>query len=391
MAMIEVRHLCKTFAPHAARGHQAVHALQNVSFAVQEREFYVLLGPSGSGKTTTLRAIAGLEEPDKGEIVIDGRLVFSPAKGLIVPPEERPIAMVFQSYALWPHLNVYDNVAFPLRHGIRRVPNTEVKRRVDNILDLLQLVPQARRAISTLSGGQQQRVALARALALEPAVLLMDEPLSNLDARLRAELRLELKKLTQSLGITTVYVTHDQVEAMMMGDRLAVMHQGRLLQEGTPWEVYQQPDHLFVARFLGEMNLLEGVVETLDGDRVVVATAVGQLTARARGSLVAGDRGTVVVRHENVGIVQQMSQNSIRAVISGRHFLGESVLYEATVAGALVRFKRPPTDPLTLGSEVLLQFPPEHTIVFPEAESLSSTSAALRTESQPSPGEVFSA
>src|SRR5260370_10534720 len=211
-----------------------VRALDDVSFAVREREFYVLLGPSGSGKTTTLRAIAGLDQPDSGRIAINGRVVFASENGIGIPPEERPIAMVFQSYALWPHMDVHDNIAFPLRRGIRRVPQEEAARRVGRVVELLRLKSELHRPVSTLSGGQQQRVALARALALEPAGVLVDEPRSDLEARLRARLRVELKEITRSIGITTVYVTHDQTEPLLMADRLPVMDPAPLLQEGAP-------------------------------------------------------------------------------------------------------------------------------------------------------------
>jgi ABC-type Fe3+/spermidine/putrescine transport system ATPase subunit len=341
-----------------------VRALNDVSFSVPEGEFYVLLGPSGSGKTTTLRAIAGLDQPDSGQIAIDGRLVFAPENAIRVPPEERPIAMVFQSYALWPHMDVHDNIAFPLRRGIRRVSKDEMARRVGRVVELLRLKTQLHRPVSTLSGGQQQRVALARALALEPAVLLMDEPLSNLDARLRAELRLELKEIARSIGITTVYVTHDQTEAMVMGDRIAVMAHGRILQEGTPWTLYQQPAALFVAEFLGEMNFISGQIEPGDGGCALVATGVGPLnlvrspTTPTQGSVVLG------FRPEDAVLTRAPGENVIRARVTARHYLGDAFLYQARSGEISFDIRRPKAEQLELGAEIFVHLPRAACIAF---------------------------
>src|SRR6266581_507804 len=253
MARVALRHLTKGF------GSGAKPVLQDLSLEVSEGELLVLLGPSGCGKTTALRCIAGLESPDAGEILIGGRDVTH------LPPAERDVAMVFQNYALYPHLTARQNIAFPLE--MRRLPRPEVARRVEETAGRLGLGALLDRRPAQLSGGQRQRVALGRAIVRAPQVFLFDEPLSNLDARLRVEMRAELLKLHRALRATMVYVTHDQVEAMTMGQRIAVLHEGRLRQLGSPAEIYQRPADVFVARFLGNpgMNILAGVAEVKKG------------------------------------------------------------------------------------------------------------------------------
>ncbi|RLF91802.1 glycerol-3-phosphate ABC transporter ATP-binding protein [Thermococci archaeon] len=239
-------------------------AVKNLNLKIKDGEFMVLLGPSGCGKTTTLRMIAGLEEPTRGRIYIGDRLVADPEGGVFVPPKDRDVAMVFQSYALYPHMSVYDNIAFPLK--IRKVPKQEIDQRVREVAELLGLTDLLKRKPRELSGGQRQRVALGRAIIRRPQVFLMDEPLSNLDAKLRVKMRAELKKLQRQLGVTTIYVTHDQVEAMTMGDRIAVINAGVLQQVGSPDEVYNKPANVFVAGFIGSppMNFFN-VTITEDG------------------------------------------------------------------------------------------------------------------------------
>lgn len=244
---------------------QVVHG---VGFEVNEGEFLTLLGPSGCGKTTTLRCIAGLEQPTSGRIEIDGVVVSDPARQIRVASEERRIGMVFQSYAIWPHMTVFHNVAFPLQ--MRRMPKAEVRERVMRVLELLGLSGLADRSATMLSGGQQQRVALARALAPEPRLVLLDEPLSNLDAKLRERTRYELKRLQQQLGITTVYVTHDQEEALELSDRVVVMREGRVIQNDGPRGIYDQPADPFVAAFVGQANFISGRLQFgADGWRLV--------------------------------------------------------------------------------------------------------------------------
>lgn len=241
-----------------------VTAVRDMTLEVRDREFMILLGPSGCGKTTTLRMIAGLEEPTKGQIYIGDKLVADPESGVFVPPKNRDIAMVFQSYALYPHMTVYDNIAFPLK--LRKVPKQEIDQRVREVAEMLGLSELLHRKPRELSGGQRQRVALGRAIVRKPRVFLMDEPLSNLDAKLRVKMRAEIKKLQRQLGVTTIYVTHDQVEAMTMGDRIAVMNSGVLQQVGTPEEVHDKPANTFVAGFIGSppMNFIDATI-TEDG------------------------------------------------------------------------------------------------------------------------------
>ncbi len=241
-----------------------VVAVKDMNLEVGDGEFVILLGPSGCGKTTTLRMISGLEEPSQGKIFIGDKLVADPEAGVFVPPKDRDIAMVFQSYALYPHMTVFDNIAFPLK--LRKVPKQEIEERVREVAELLGLTELLKRKPRELSGGQRQRVALGRAIVRKPQVFLMDEPLSNLDAKLRVKMRAELKKLQRQLGVTTIYVTHDQVEAMTMGDRVAIINYGELQQVGTPDEVYNKPANIFVGGFIGSppMNFLS-VSVTEDG------------------------------------------------------------------------------------------------------------------------------
>jgi iron(III) transport system ATP-binding protein len=250
----------------------AVTAVRDLSLAVADREFVTLLGPSGCGKTTLLRLLAGFMAPDAGEIRAGDRTLSTPAG--VVPPERRGMGMVFQSYAVWPHRTVYQNVAFGLE--VRRVPRAETRRRVSRMLELVNLAGLEQRYPSELSGGQQQRVALARSLVVEPGILLLDEPLSNLDAKLRERMRWELKELQRRTGITFVYVTHDQSEAMALSDRVAVMHQGELMQFGPPREVYARPASKTVADFMGLVNLVPARVARAAGERSVVTIAGGQ-------------------------------------------------------------------------------------------------------------------
>jgi len=236
-------------------------AIENLDLSVHSGEFLTILGPSGCGKTTTLRAIAGLEEPDDGEIQLGDRKVFSRREGIIIPPEKRGLGLIFQSYALWPHMTVARNITLALKE--QKLSASEVENRLTNALDMVQMGELRDRYPSELSGGQQQRVAVARLIALRPSILLMDEPLSNLDAKLRTEMRAGLKRLHRDLDATTVYVTHDQIEALTLSDRIIVMNEGRIMQESSPYEIYHHPANLFVAEFIGDprINLFRGKVE----------------------------------------------------------------------------------------------------------------------------------
>src|SRR5688572_31968536 len=247
---------------------QVVKAAQDVSFTIDEGRLFTLLGPSGCGKTTTLRSIAGLERPRAGEISVNGRVVYSSSKNIFVAPNRRGFGMVFQSYAIWPHMTVFQNAAFPLEVGDRKYTTTQVRDNVMRVLTAVQLDHLAEREATKLSGGQQQRLALARALVMEPALLLLDEPLSNLDAKLREKMRFELKRLQRELRITTIYVTHDQAEALALSHEIAVMHEGRIQQIGTPREIYERPASKFVADFVGNTNFIEGTVAAGTSRRV---------------------------------------------------------------------------------------------------------------------------
>jgi len=259
MGTVRAAGLVKTFG--------TVVAVNDLSFEAKAGEFLTLLGPSGCGKTTTLRLVAGLERPDRGEIQVGGRPLTSAASGLFVPPERRGMGMVFQSYAIWPHMTVFENVAFPLRE--LRVPRAELRERVMTILGTVGLGDLHARPAPMLSGGQQQRVALARALVSNPEVLLLDEPLSNLDARLREEMRFELREMQAKLGVTSIFVTHDQAEAMTLSDRIVVMNAGRIEQEGSPEDVYQRPSTRFVMDFLGRANHLPARIRRGDDGSLV--------------------------------------------------------------------------------------------------------------------------
>ena len=270
MAEIALKNITKTFG----HGDAAVNAVDDLTLTIKEREFFSLLGPSGCGKTTTLRMIAGFENPTKGEVIIGGTVMND------VPANRRRIGIVFQNYALFPHLTVFENCAFGLRAV--KTPAAEIKKRVDKVLSVVHLEETADRRPSQLSGGQQQRVAIARSLAIEPQILLFDEPLSNLDAKLRVEMRGELVRLQRELGITAVYVTHDQEEALAISDRIAVLNEGRLEQAGEPWELYEHPATRFVADFMGRANQLEVTVIEKTADGLRVRTAAGaELTAGA--------------------------------------------------------------------------------------------------------------
>ncbi len=290
---VEVRDLVKQF-PNPGGG--LVNAVDHVTLRIEDGEFFSLLGPSGCGKTTTLRILAGFERPTSGEIRIKGRLVNT------VPPYARPVNMVFQNYALFPHMTVFQNVAFGLE--MERLPKAEIARRVEQALALVRMSGMEARHPAQLSGGQQQRIALARALVKRPSVLLLDEPLGALDLKLRKQMQLELKALQQQVGITFVYVTHDQEEALTMSDRIAVMNQGKVLQIGPPAEIYERPNCRFVADFIGETNFVEGTLAGAGpGPNWVVVDVAGermQVVGLAQGELRAGQRVTVSVRPEKI-------------------------------------------------------------------------------------------
>jgi iron(III) transport system ATP-binding protein len=296
--MVELERLSKNFGSELA--------VNDISLSVAQGEFVTLLGPSGCGKTTTLRCIAGLERPDAGEIRIGGDVVASPANGVYLNPEDRNIGMVFQSYAVWPHMTVFDNVAYGLR--VRRAASDIVKKRTMQALELVGLAPLADRYATKLSGGQRQRVALARAIVYEPQVILFDEPLSNLDAKLREQMRVELVRLQREVGITSIYVTHDQTEALVMSDRVVVMDKGVIQQIGDPHDIYVRPANTFVANFIGAANLMEGTLLGRSGDICDIEIPLGQgraplrLKAIGADGAAAGQRTILSVRPEDITV-----------------------------------------------------------------------------------------
>ena len=359
--MLKVKNLAKTFVMEDGR----VEAVRDVSFEVPEGLFLTLLGPSGCGKTTTLRCVAGLETPDSGEIHIAERPVFLGARGVVVPTYKRGVGMVFQSYAIWPHLTVSENVAFPLVHGGFRVPRRQVKEKVRRALELVGLEALEHRPAPLLSGGQQQRVSLARALVYEPRLLLLDEPLSNLDAKLREEMRLELRELIDRLKISTLYVTHDQEEALVLSDRIAVMCDGQILQEGTPREIYRNPGHPFVANFVGNANIVDGHVEggKAESGGNVVRTAIGQLVCALAQNVATGDRVSIVFRPEDVRIQtdsQDQRTNTFSGVVERIIFVGNKTLCEILVGNVVVHSEISSHADLQRGKGVTVQIPPEH-------------------------------
>lgn len=356
--MIGIHSLVKTFKS----GTDSVRALDAVDLQVEEKEFFVLLGLSGSGKTTLLRCVAGLEKPEAGEIRLGEQLVSSVARGIFVAPEDRAIGMVFQSYAVWPHMTVFNNVAFPLTDGKRKLPRSKVRERVMGALEMVQLSALADRPVPFLSGGQQQRVALARALAVEPKVLLMDEPLSNLDARLREEVRDEIRSLAKKLGITVLYVTHDQVEAMALADRIAVMSAGKILQIGAPKDLYHFPLNRRVGEFLGSMNEFEGSLQSDDCvkfDLGVVKCRVPNGTAKDV---------IVAIRPEDVSLSQKPNglHNEFPAQLVSQLFLGDITLYHLSAAGKKLCCKTAGAEQqMAPGSSVYVRFPAEKLKIFP--------------------------
>jgi len=348
-------------------GDHAVAALQGIDLEVKRGEFFVLLGPSGSGKTTLLRSVAGLEKPDGGEISLNDKIVFSSSQRISEPPEARGIGMVFQSYAIWPHLTVAENIGLVLTHGRSRLGKSEAQARIRHALGLVQLDDFENRPARLLSGGQQQRVALARALAVNPGLLLMDEPLSNLDARLREEVRTNIKKLANRLGITVLYVTHDQVEAMVLADRIAVMAHGEILQIGKPYELYRRPANSQIAEFFGSINWLRGKA-LADGG---VDTEIGPLVIAAarqyEGNVVVG------IRPEDVKLVTMPAdpENCLAGRVVASFFLGDHIMSEVKIGERILSVKSLP-DTVKSTGEVAVQLPKDRIVIFPEAESKAS-------------------
>jgi iron(III) transport system ATP-binding protein len=307
-------------------------AVAGVSFAVPAGEIVVLLGPSGCGKTTTLRCVAGLEHPTGGVISIAGRVVSQPSNGILVPPRHRNLGMVFQSYAVWPHMTVRQNVVYPLKH--RKVSRADANAKVDEVLALVGLTEYAERPVTALSGGQMQRVALARSIVYRPQLLLLDEPLSNLDAKLRLRLRDDLRRILKAAGMTALYVTHDQAEAVVLGDRIGVMRDGLLLQMGTPDEIYNRPADLFVANFTGATNELTGTLVERNGAFGTVDFGDGQRgEAALLQPLAPGDKVRIALRPETIRIGGQNGANTFAARVIDRRYQGTQTVYDIDLFG----------------------------------------------------------
>jgi iron(III) transport system ATP-binding protein len=344
----------------------SVPAVRGVSFNVLPGEQLTLLGPSGCGKTTTLRAIAGLEQPTAGEIRIDGAVVYSSERGVNVRAEKRGLSMVFQSYAIWPHMTVFENVAYGLR--VRRTSAAEIAERVDQALDMVQMRGFASRRAAQLSGGQQQRVALARAFVFSPSVLLFDEPLSNLDAKLRADMRIELRELQHRLGITSVYVTHDLEEALAMSDRIVVMRDGRIEQTGTPDEIYRLPNNAFVADFVGSANLIRGRHRPdLDTDGLIaLETSAGHIVYGTAYGRPVDTEPVVSVRTVHLRISTEppaAAQNVWRVPVRQTVFQGDFTQVHVGWGEQQLVARCAAMEPLAAGQDVYISVEPRHVVV----------------------------
>ena len=344
-----------------------LEAVSHVSLDIHDGELFTLLGPSGCGKTTILRLIGGFHKPDLGEIYFDGRPVTS------IPPYERNIGMVFQNYALWPHMTISDNITYGLK--LKKIPKAEIAEKVSRVLKLVNLVGLEDRYPGQLSGGQQQRVALARALVLNPDVHLLDEPLSNLDAKIRIQVRAEIRKLQKELGITTIYVTHDQEEALTLSDRIAVINLGKLLQIGSPRDLYERPENPFVADFIGINNLIPGDVQEINSAEkwMKVQTQVGLLICLGNEVFKPGDCCLVSVRPETASISEseeaQKGFNCIGGTVSFASYIGNTIRYDVEINGEII-FKVDVQNPwgcqpFSIGEKIYISFPIKTTLGIP--------------------------
>jgi iron(III) transport system ATP-binding protein len=350
-----------------------VRAAQNVTFSVPDGKLFTLLGPSGCGKTTTLRSIAGLERPTSGEIQMDGHVVYSSQRNVFVAPNQRKFGMVFQSYAIWPHMDVFENTAFPLQVRRNRPAANEIRDKVMRVLSSVGLDHLANREATKLSGGQQQRLALARALVMEPKLLLLDEPLSNLDAKLREKMRFELKRIQRELGVTTIYVTHDQSEALALSHEIAVMNDGQIVQQGSPREIYEKPKTKFVADFVGTTNFMDGIVIGRDGEstRLRVRSPVGVMLVHSEIVLQQGSPVTVSVRPEDVSLSQQPplaapDANFFTGIVEAKVFLGEHIDFKVRLGNCTLVARAHPSLRIPIGDHIHVRLQSEKCIAIPE-------------------------
>lgn len=355
MPELQLKQLVKTYG--------SVRAIDNLNLDVRDGELVTLLGPSGCGKTTTLRSISGFLNPDSGSIYIGSRNITS------IPPEKRKIGLVFQNYALWPHMTIYQNLAFGMQ--IKKMPKNDIRNKVEEVLSVVQLQGFEDRYPRQLSGGQQQRVALARAIGMEPEILLLDEPLSNLDALLREQMRFEIAQLHKRLGLTTIYVTHDQTEAMVISDRIVILKDGKIMQEGPPKEIYLEPANKFVAGFMGATLFLKGTVKGKKDSYLHVRTT-DKLDIYGRGAdLAEGTEVSVALRPEAIAIAEGRQGNpeeinSFNGTVTQAYFVGEGVDYQLKVHETIIRAKQESTVMLPVGTQVRVTVNPDRVPVLAE-------------------------
>jgi len=355
MAILKVNKLNKSFGK--------VKAVQGVSFEAAEGKVLSLLGPSGCGKTTTLRCIAGFESPNSGEIYLDDRKIT------LIPPEKRGIGMVFQNYALWPHMTVYGNLAFGLQ--IRKVSKPEINKRIKKVLNIVQLEGYENRYPRQMSGGQQQRIAIARALVFEPGIMLLDEPLSNLDAKLREEMRFEFTELQRKLGITAIYVTHDQAEALVISDKIVILNKGEIVQSGSPKEIYSNPKNKFVAGFIAVSSFIDGRVDSFGDEKkkVMLKTDDGLVIHAFNNSFDIGQKVSVAIRMNVIKFIQDKNKsdkntvNIFKGKIIQSSYLGNIIDYKIKVGNWEVRTNSDAKYNFKVGEEVTFNLSPEDIIV----------------------------
>ena len=364
--MIKVKNLTKMFL---IENDESLCALDDISFEISGGEFFTLLGPSGCGKTTLLRSIAGLERPDNGEISIDGDLVFSAEQNVNIPPNKRTVGMVFQSYAIWPHMTVFQNAAFPLQVSKIKYSTHEIKDQVEKVLDTVHLFGVHDRPATDLSGGQQQRLALARALVREPKILLLDEPLSNLDAQLRNKMRVELRQMQKNIGITTIYVTHDQTEALSMSNTIAIMDKGRIIQKGNPRDIYDHPTTASTAGFIGSTNFIKGeFIRKLEGELRIVNTDLGELVCQGSGKLQPGDNVLISIRPQNIQLLSELTisvANNFSGIVREIEFLGEYLDCQVLVGGVQIKVFVTPQTRIHPGEQINVVLPEEFCTIIP--------------------------
>jgi len=360
---ISIRGLTKIYQTEG----KTFRALDDVNLTIDANTIFTLLGPSGCGKTTLLRSIVGLENPDSGEIRIGDEIVFSSEKNIYLPPEKRGLGMVFQTYAIWPHMDVFNNVAYPLQN--QNVPKEEIKKRVAETLELVQLGGYENRPATKLSGGQQQRVALARALVAKPKVILFDEPLSNLDAKLREETRKELRAFLSELGITAIYVTHDRIEALALSDVIAVMRSGKIIEKGDPHKIYFRPDSQFVADFIGRANLLPGTLCACEDEYALVETAIGKMKAMNPKAFPVNTKVVVCVRPEFIrlsSLRDERENNLFKGIMQHLVFIGEAYEADIKIGDTLLTTTVSPTKSIQEGDEIAIAFDAQHAFIVSE-------------------------